>query len=398
MRIAIVKPIIPWPAVQGTRRVTMGLIDALAGEHEVTLVAPSLDAADEVAADTLARERNIRVVTVRAPNRRSLFHRGWYRAAYAVAARLGGHSPRALYATPPALFDRLARESAGHPFDLAIFEYWYTYRAFHRVPSRHRVLLAHDADFAIAGRKDGASFASAESRREAEACRNVEEVWTLTTADREALAAHAGLPRDRFRIMPFGVDTTALDLEAGSNDGTVLFFGAWQADFNVDALGWLLDEIWPAVKRRLPTTRLEVAGGGMPEALAERVRKAGGTVSGRVEDLAALYRRAAVVLIPLRFGGGLRIRLIEALAARRAVVSTAIGIGGLEGRDGRDWLLASDAEGLAEATACVLRDPALGRRLGEAGRELVATRYSDASAAEGLRRLVTRFDDRRATG
>jgi len=395
VRIVIVKPIIPWPAVQGTRRVTMGLIDALASEHDVTLAAPSLDAADEEAARTLARERNIRVVTVRAPNRRSILHRAWYRAAHAVAARLGGHSPRALYATPPVLFERLSVDAAGRPFDLAIFEYWYTYRAFESVAARHRVLLAHDADFAIAGRGDGASFASAESRREAEACRNVEEVWTLTAADREALAAHAEIPPDRFRILPFGVDTEALDLEPGADEGAVLFFGAYQADFNVDALGWLLDEIWPALRRRRPATRLEVAGGGLPEALAERVRRAGGTVSGRVEDLAALYRRAAVVLIPLRFGGGLRIRLLEALAARRAVVATPIGIGGLEGTEGRDWLVSGDAEGLAEATARLLDDPALGRRLGEAGRALVVARHSSAAAAEGIRELVSRFDSHR---
>jgi glycosyltransferase involved in cell wall biosynthesis len=391
VRIAIVKPIIPWPAVQGTRRVTMGLIDALAEQHEVTLVAPSLDAADEEAARTLERERKIRVVTIRAPNRRSPLHRAWYRARHAVTGRLGGHSPRALYATPPALFERLASESAGRSFDLAIFEYWYTYPAFARVPARHRVLLAHDADFAIAERRPGAPFAAVESRREAEACRAVEEVWTLTPGDREALAAHAGLPRERFRIVPFGVDTDALDLPAGAPDGTVLFFGAYQADFNVDALEWLLDEIWPALQRRRPGTRLEVAGGGLPEALARRVRHAGGTVSGRVEDLAGLYRRAGVVLIPLRFGGGLRIRLLEALAARRAVVATPVGIGGLDGSSGREWLLADSADGLAEEAARVLDDPALGARLGEAGRMLVVSRHSAASAARGIRELVGRF-------
>jgi glycosyltransferase involved in cell wall biosynthesis len=391
MRIAVIKPIIPWPPVQGTRRVTMSLIDAVAPHHEVTLVAPSLDAADEAAARALAADRGIRVVTVRAPNRRSPFHRAWYRAAHAVTARALGHPREALYATPPALFDRLRAETGGTPFDLAIFEYWYTYRAFDRVPARHRVLLAHDADFAIAARRPASPGAAVAARREAEACRALEEVWTLTAPDRDALAAHAGLPPDRFRLFPFGVDVDRLDVPAGAAGETVLLFGAWQADFNRDALDWMLEAVWPAIGRRRPGARLEVAGGGLPDALAGRVRQAGGTVSGRVDDLAALYGRAAVVIIPLRFGGGLRIRLLEALAARRPVVATTIGIGGMAGVAGRDWLVAEDAEGLAAATATVLSDAALGRRLGEAGRALVADHHSSARAALGIRALVERF-------
>jgi len=393
VKIVIVKPIIPWPATAGTRRVTLGLLQALASRHEVTLVAPSFDRSDLESARHLENEFGIRVITELAPNRRSPVHRLYYRAAFVIESLLAGHSPRALYSTPRALFDRARREAGGESYDLAIFEYWYTYRAFQWLPAQRRVLLAHDADFEIAEKRHaGGMFVGHERRREAEACRSVDEVWTLTPADRESLRRLSGLDADRFQVLPFGVDTRSLDLPAGADSETVLFFGAYQADFNVDALNWLLHEIWPLVRRGRPGARLEVAGGGLPADLARQVEAAGGVVMGRVDNLAELFQRAAVVMIPLRFGGGLRIRLLEVLAARRAVVATPIGIGNLAGVDGEHWLLGRNPAELAAATVRLLSEPELIRRLGESGRKLVETHYSRERATAGIRALVERLN------
>ncbi|MDZ4803791.1 MAG: glycosyltransferase family 4 protein [Candidatus Eisenbacteria bacterium] len=392
MRIVIVKPIMPWPATQGTRRVTVGLLRALSTSHDVTLVAPALDRDDLGSAKELERKFGIRVITTLAPNRRSIAHRAFYRAAFHLESLLAGHSPRALYATPRALIDRAGREAGAGPFDLAIFEYWYTYRAFDRIPARRRVLLAHDADFEIAAsRRSTGMFDDNERRREAEACRSVDEVWTLTSADRAALSQLSGIDIERIQVVPFGVDSDALDLPAGADSETILFFGAYQADFNVDALHYLLDEIWPLIRRARPGARLEVAGGGLAPDLARQVRSAGGIVIGPVDDLSELFRRATVVIIPLRFGGGLRIRLLEALAARRAVVATPTGIGGLAGHDGEHWLLGRNAAELARAAVRLLSEPELVRRLGESGRTLIEAQYSQTRADAQVQSLVQRF-------
>lgn len=392
MKIVIVKPIIPWPATAGTRRVTLGLLQALASRHEVTLVAPSQDQSDIESARHLEHELGIRVITELAPNRRSVVHRACYRAVFQLSSFLCGHSPRALYATPRTLFDRVRRDTGAETFDLAIFEYWYTYRAFQWISARRRVLLAHDADFEIAEMRPGTwAFEGNERRREAEACRAVDEIWTLTEADRISLSRFSGLAAERFQILPFGVDTERLDVPAGSDSETVLFFGAYQAGFNVDALEYLLQEIWPLIRRARPGARLEVAGGGLPLKLVDQVRAAGGTVIGRVEDLTELYRRARVVMIPLRFGGGLRIRLLEVLAARRAVVATPIGIGSLAGVDGEHWLLGKTPTELAAAAVRVLSEPGLARNLGESGRILIENRHSQSRARLEIQSLVERI-------
>jgi glycosyltransferase involved in cell wall biosynthesis len=390
MKIVVYKPIVPWPPLQGTRRVTVALLEALAVEHDVTLFAPTLDDPEEEAARELERRTGARVITRRAPNRVSPLHRMYYRAAYELAGRIGAHSPRALYATPPALLVELEAWSIAERPDAAIIEYWYCYRALDRVPGARRILLAHDAEFRVNALAGGArsSWAAIEARREAEACRRVDRVWVLTDEDREALSAHAGISRERFDRLPFGVDVTQLDSPAGAATPTVLFFGAFQADFNRDALRFLLEEIWPRIRRGRPDARLIVAGGGLPAEKAREAKAAGAEVRGLVADVTALYAEAAVVLIPLRFGGGLRIRLLEALAARRAVVATPIGVGGLPGRDGTHWTLGEDAERLAAETLRLLADPGAARALGEAGRDLVVREHSLESARIGIRRLI----------
>lgn len=390
MKIVVYKPIVPWPPVQGTRRVTVALLEALADGHDVTLFAPTLDAADEEAARDMSVRLGIRTVTRPAPNRRSPLHRAVYRLGYTVAARLGGHSPRSLYATPPALLDALSAWTERERPDLAIFEYWYSYRAFDRVSGARRILLAHDAEFQVNRLAEGAraTWAETESRREAESCRTVDRIWTLTAEDRVALSDHSGVPLDRFDLLPFGVDIDALDRKAGARRPTLLFFGAFQADFNCDALRFLLDDIWPRIRRRRPDAQLLVAGGGLPHDLESKARAAGADVRGPVSDVGDLFAEAAVVLIPLRFGGGLRIRLLEALAARRAVVATPTGIGKLPGTSGVHWLEGADAEELAAQAARLLDDPEAARRLGEAGRALVERKYSLEAARAGIRRLA----------
>jgi len=145
----VVKPILPFPPTQGTRRVTLSLLRALGADHEVTLVAPLLAPGDAGPARRLEELTGCRVLSRPAPNRRSNLHRVWYKAAYLLQSFAGGHSPRALYAAPPRLLEAAAEFTGREPADLAIFEYWYSYRYFPHVRARRRVLLAHDAEFAV---------------------------------------------------------------------------------------------------------------------------------------------------------------------------------------------------------------------------------------------------------
>ena len=402
MKILVVKAALPWPPNQGTRRVSLALLQALAATHDVTLVTQYFAPAQAADARALAEAVGCRVIAALAPNRRSPFHRLFYKLATFVGSLWGGHSPRVLYAASHEFCRAAALAAREDPADLALFEYWYTYPAFSGVRAARRVLLAHDAEFVVnrlaaAGGDGQRSFWSrTEARREAEALRRVDRVWTLTREDADALAASSGVPRGRFDVMPFGIDLDALRPPAATSEvsrppgtpPTLLFFGAFVADFNRDALEWLLAEIWPALRRLAPEAKLRIAGSGLDDALQARVRQAGAEYLGMVEDVAALYSAADIVLIPLRFGGGLRIRLLEALACERPVVATPIGIGGIEGQAGVHYAVAADAEGLARSVAELLAHPEQAAALGAAGRRLVEERYALPVAREGIRALA----------
>lgn len=403
MKVLVVKPILPWPPNQGTKRVTLSLLEALSPGNEVTLAAPSLSRSEQALATELEKQTGARVITALAPNRRSPFHRAWYKGRVLAESFLGGHSPRALYSSPGNLMREVGRR-AGGVFDLAIFEYWYTYRWFPHVRARRRVLLAHDAEFSVnrlaaseagaGGARGRSRWAESERRREIEACHQVDQVWTLTDADGDALALASRLPRSRFVTMPFGVDTGRLNVPAGGPANSVLFFGAFAADFNCDALDYLLADIWPAIALERPEAHLTVAGGGLPAPLAARVVAAGGTVLGETVDVRDLYRSAAVVVIPLRFGGGLRIRLLEALSCARAVVATPVAVAGMAGRDGEHYRVRATPRELAGAVVELLERPEEIARLGNAGRRLVEEVYSAPKAAVEIRRMALTSGER----
>jgi glycosyltransferase involved in cell wall biosynthesis len=402
LRIIIVKPVLPYPPNQGTKRVTLALLKALAAEHDVTLLAPLLDPGEEAAARELERVTGCRVITVLAPNRKSVWHRAWYKVLFAARSLFQGHSPRALYACPEGLMRAGAALTRSAAADLVILEYWYTYPWLDRVRGARTVLLAHDAEFLVnrlaeqsGGGGERRVWADREARREIEACRSVDEIWTLTDADADALAGASGVPRERFVTLPYGVDVPALELPPGGGDA-VVFFGAFAADFNRDALQFLLERVWPGIRAARPDARLLVAGGGLPEPLAREVRVKGGEYAGTIGDVRELYRSAAVVLIPLRFGGGLRIRLLEALAASRAVVATSVAVAGTAGENDIHYVVRDNPDDLARAVVQLLERPEEKRRLGEAGHQLVAGHYSESRAADTTREMVRRLAKRPA--
>jgi glycosyltransferase involved in cell wall biosynthesis len=168
---------------------------------------------------------------------------------------------------------------------------------------------------------------------------------------------------------------------------TLLFFGSLGYAPNLDGILHFLDRIWPAVLARRPATRLEIVGPGAPPALLAR-RSAQVELIGFVEDLRPRLAGAAAVIAPLRLGGGTRLKILEAMAMGRPVVSTSLGAEGLEVRDGEELLLADEPAEFAGAVVRLLEDPRLGERLGRAARARVEQRYSWRTAAERFERFV----------
>lgn len=181
-------------------------------------------------------------------------------------------------------------------------------------------------------------------------------------------------------VVPCGVTLPALGGPA-PQPGRVGFIGSLDFRPNQQAVSWILDELWPRVRERAPEARLAIAGSSPPEWLRRRNDL---ELHANVDDAQAFVRGLSVFIAPLFTGGGMRIKVVEAMALARPVVATAIGAGGIAVEHEHDLLLAEDASSFAEAIVRLLRDPALAARIGAAARDTVATCYDSAALARGL--------------
>lgn len=204
-----------------------------------------------------------------------------------------------------------------------------------------------------------------------------DHVVALTEADARILGGVVG--RD-VSVRPVGVEVPTVS--ASVEPGSVLFFGSAEHAPNLDALRRLATGIWPRVVAARPDAVLKVAMGAVPDDLGTLISRAGIRHLGFVRDIHALVASTAVVVAPLRLGGGIRIKNLEALAAGRPLVTTATGASGIGIVDGLHGRLAEDDAGIAAAIVDLLAHPEDAEALGGRGRALVARRCSHAAAAD----------------
>jgi glycosyltransferase involved in cell wall biosynthesis len=207
---------------------------------------------------------------------------------------------------------------------------------------------------------------------------------TLTSHRDEEIVRRES-PRTKTAVVPNGVDVESFQPRPESAGGppTILFFGAINYFPNTDGVAYFLDAIWPILASRHPELRVRIVGPGAPDSIRDRA-SARVAIPGFVEDLPAEIAGAAVVVAPLRIGGGTRLKILEAMAMGRPIVSTAVGAEGLNVTHDRDILLADAPRAFADAVSRILADRALGERLGSAARLLAESSYGWRAAAAKL--------------
>jgi glycosyltransferase involved in cell wall biosynthesis len=191
----------------------------------------------------------------------------------------------------------------------------------------------------------------------------------------ETLTIPTGLDTDYFVPQP-GVEPDPLN---------VVFYGALANPMNRDAIEFLVHEILPRLRARIPGVRLTLVGAyPQPEHLEMARRDPGITLTGYVEDVRGPLARAGVVVCPLRFGYGIRGRIFELLAMRVPVVATSIAVEGMDLVSGDGLVLADGADAFADAVAALLGDAKLRADLARRGRELAVERMSIAATYDRL--------------
>jgi glycosyltransferase involved in cell wall biosynthesis len=201
----------------------------------------------------------------------------------------------------------------------------------------------------------------------------------VSVSDADALLFRAQLGLENvLGSVPTGVDVDFFSaIPPIPQPGSLVFLGSMDWMPNIDGALWFAAEIWPGIKARAPGATLSIVGRRPSPAVRELAAADPSIrVTGTVEDVRPYLAQAEALVVPLRVGGGTRIKIYEGMAAGVPVISTSIGAEGLSVRDGENILLADVPEDFARKTADLLADPARRASLGQSGRALVREHFS----------------------
>ncbi len=219
-----------------------------------------------------------------------------------------------------------------------------------------------------------------------------DHVLAVSDADKAAMADMT--TPDRISVIPTGVDTKTFRPVGHSHSPNpiVLFLGSMDWEANIDGVQYFVNEIWPAIHAAVPAARFHVVGRN-PAAAITRLASDNVEIVGTVPSVVEYLHRATAMVVPLRIGGGTRLKIYEAMGAARAVVSTTIGAEGLDVTSGRDIVLADSPGEFAAAVVRVLRDASYRRRL-EDEALATASRYDWSAIAEQFERVLVSVVER----
>lgn len=388
MKILLLTQVLPYPPDSGPKVKTWNLIQYLARQHEVTLV--SFVRGDQSREVEQLRRFCAGVFTVP-------MERGALRDGVALLKSLVTGAPWVIARDARGAMFRLVREvSAREAFDavhadqLNMAQYALAARAGKKVLDTHNALwllyrrMASTMPGGLLKRVYGRDWRLLR-RYEGKMCQVFDAVLAVSEEDRRALEEVSGTGR-KFHVVPISVNTDEVrpvrrvaEAERIVTIGTMF----WQP--NVDGIVWFVQSVLPLIRREKPDAALDIIGARPPKevvALAEQdglIR-----VTGYVEDPLPFLEQAGVMVVPLRAGGGMRVKILNALAQGLPVVTTSIGCEGIVVEHGRHVLIADTPAEFARAVVQVLKDRSLASDLGRCGRHLIETLYDYRVACRSL--------------
>ncbi|HXV21050.1 MAG TPA: glycosyltransferase family 4 protein [Desulfuromonadales bacterium] len=202
-------------------------------------------------------------------------------------------------------------------------------------------------------------------------------IFTVSEFDRHYLLRMAPELAARVKTVPIPAGMDISGQHHATKPNTILFLAAYRhRQVNVDAALWFYREVLPLVRRKIPEARFIIAGNGPPEELTMLAAADPKVeVPGFVDDIDRCYKEAAVFVAPILTGGGIIVKILDALAAARPVVATSIGNEGIAAQPGRDLLVADDPATFAAHVVKLLQEPEYARTLGANGAEFVKQNY-----------------------
>lgn len=390
MNILVITNTTPYPTISGGRLRVYNLLKRVAQRHQVWLASHLHSPDERVDLNTLGVFCQ-GVVTGTLRRQSPLAHMpGLLRYV------LKGIPPELKFLYSEELAAKIQRLAQQIPFDLIQIEESALAPYIELIPpGPKRILTFYDIDFAQAARiasiKSGARarlrmrlYGRMMRRWEPAFAERFDRCVTVSEIDRNLL--RNANPRLQIEVVPNGVDTECCQPLPRHNNPVILFVGSMNYAPCVDAMLHFAQDVLPRILAHYPTLQLFIVGANpTPEIRAlenDTIR-----VTGRVDEVRPYYEQCSVVVVPLRAGGGTRLKILEAMAYGRAVVSTPIGAEGLDLRHNEHLLLADAPDMFADHIINLLQDNTLYARLTSAARAQVTAHYDWNTIADQMLRI-----------
>lgn len=391
MRLLFLTPQLPYPPHQGTTIRNFHLLAGLARQHEVALL--SFADTSQRVDDTPLPDLCSRLYTIPMPAARSLSQR--------LLTTLLSPQPDLALRLPSRQFQaRLEQWLREESFDVIQVEgiemgqYALALRRGRLLGNRTALVFDnHNAEYVLQRRAfltdvqqpkrwPAAGYSLIQwlklRRYERQICQAADRVVAVSETDAEALRRL--LPGLRPAVVPNGVDIEFFCPERPRPDSAptanLVFTGKMDFRPNVDAMLWFCDGILPRLRASRPDVTLAIVGRDPHGRVRALARRPNVTVTGYVDDIRPYVAGAQVYVVPLRMGGGTRLKVLEAMAMGKAIVSTALGAEGIAGHAGEHLILADTADDFVTAVLSLLADPDRRAALGSRARSLIEQEYA----------------------
>jgi len=402
MNILIVSPYLPHPrALHGTGVFMFGLLQQLTQRHRVTLVSFCDDKEAELADDLKTLPLDLHIIP-RAKGRQANLLADAYlalRRLYQLILSVVLWQPYYVRKFRDWRMARLiARITGQQRFDIVQFEFAQMGQYEHYVRNGKKVLHEHDVTFRPAYRRYKKSRSLLMravmflewcrwARYEPALARHFDHVLTVTEQDNLLLRRLSRT--NQISYLPRGVAIPdRIPKYEQREPKSLVFVGTFTHHPNVDSAFWLVGEIFPLVLQKYPATILYIIGSDPPSGLHELASgNPGVRILGYVDDVVPYLRECAVFVAPLRYGGGVKLKMIHAMAQGIPVVTTRVGSEGIDGVGHDSFLLGNSSRKIAESVCTLLGNPALAGKVGEKGYELVKRWYSWESTTLRLEQI-----------
>lgn len=381
MRILFITDTVPYPAVSGNRLRVYNLCQRIAKEHKVWLAVP-LNTPEDAEGVSHMQQFCHKVITATRQRRTPLQHLpGLLR--YALQGKPLEHK----FEYCEELVEKIRHLATTVDFDVVHIEPSYVALYLEALPPEACIksfLTFHNIEFSLFRRLARVERRKPEKLRmllhslmlrrwEPRYAERFDRCITVSDVDRRLLVA--ANPRLRVTVSPNGVDTQKYQpLPQDDISPSLLFVGSMNYAACADAVVYFCEEILPHIRRMISDVEMWIVGRDpLPE--VRRLDGDGVHVTGWVEDVRSYYRRGMVCVVPLQAGGGTRLKILEAMALGRPVVSTSIGCEGLDVVDGEHLFIADHPVQFAEKTVRLLTDAILRQQIISRARRMVVAQY-----------------------